>query len=397
MAITKISPDVVDFDAGITITTDDNSDNLTLTSTDADANAGPNINLYRNSGSPADGDNIGQIDFEGRNDNSQDVVYANMLSRIRDNTDSTEDGGIEVNVMKDGTLKSLWKYYSNGTTSELSFNDESIDMDFRVESDNLTHALFIQGSDGAIGIGTSTPASYSAYADNLVVAGANQTGITVASADSSKSGLYFADGTSGAEQYAGFLDYDHSDNNLYIGTNGANKLIVQSGGNASIVDGNLVVASGHGIDFSATSDGTTMSSELLDDYEEGSFDPAIIGSSSNPTVNYSSRGAKYVKVGSTVHVTLRLYWTSISGGGGNLKVAGFPFTSGALNGDWWTGTVGYTAASHWDSGKQPNKCMLAASDTGMLFWPSDGTAAITTADHDDGSGELYIQITYHTF
>ena len=42
--------------AGATITTADNTDQLTLVSTDADANVGPSLNLYRNSGSPADSD-----------------------------------------------------------------------------------------------------------------------------------------------------------------------------------------------------------------------------------------------------------------------------------------------------------------------------------------------------
>ena len=43
-------------------------------------------------------------------------------------------------------------------------------------------------------------------------------------------------------------------------------------GNVSIPNGNLIMASGNGIDFSATGDGSgTMSSELLDDYEEGRF------------------------------------------------------------------------------------------------------------------------------
>ena len=37
-----------------TLTTTDNSDNLTLVSTDADGTTGPVLNLYRNSGSPAD-------------------------------------------------------------------------------------------------------------------------------------------------------------------------------------------------------------------------------------------------------------------------------------------------------------------------------------------------------
>ena len=40
----------------------------------------------------------------------------------------------------------------------------------------------------------------------------------------------------------------------------------------TLTDGNVTLASGHGIDFAATSDGTTMTGELLDDYEEGTFD-----------------------------------------------------------------------------------------------------------------------------
>ena len=37
------------------------------------------------------------------------------------------------------------------------FNEGSHDVDFRVESDTNTHALFVQGSDGNVGIGTSSP------------------------------------------------------------------------------------------------------------------------------------------------------------------------------------------------------------------------------------------------
>jgi hypothetical protein len=38
------------------------------------------------------------------------------------------------------------------------FNEGGVDADFRVESDTNTHALFVQGSDGNVGIGTSSPA-----------------------------------------------------------------------------------------------------------------------------------------------------------------------------------------------------------------------------------------------
>ena len=49
--------------------------NLTITADSADANGDPTLNLYRNSSSPADNDNIGKFVFSGRNDNSQDVQY----------------------------------------------------------------------------------------------------------------------------------------------------------------------------------------------------------------------------------------------------------------------------------------------------------------------------------
>ena len=63
-----------------------------------------------------------------------------------------------------------------------------------------------------------------------------------------------------------------------IPTNG---IVLSSGLN--VADGDVVLASGHGISFAATSDGTTMSSELLDDYEEGEFTPAFSGASGAPS------------------------------------------------------------------------------------------------------------------
>jgi hypothetical protein len=138
-----------------TFTTADNSDNLTLTSTDADAVSGPNVNFYRNSGSPADNDHLGEIRFTGRNDNSQDVIYANIETRIKDASDGSEDGYFDFETMLNGTLQS--RLIMNETTTV--FNEDSLDLDFRVESDNSTHALFVQGSDGKVGIGTSSPNS----------------------------------------------------------------------------------------------------------------------------------------------------------------------------------------------------------------------------------------------
>jgi hypothetical protein len=81
------------------------------------------------------------------------------------------------------------------------------------------------------------------------------------------------------------------------------RLRVDSGGNVKVNDGDLVIGTaGHGIDFSAASDsasGETVSSSLLDDYEEGTFTSSIV--SSNMTLDDSSATGHYVKIGRVVH------------------------------------------------------------------------------------------------
>ena len=95
----------------------------------------------------------------------------------------------------------------------------------------------------------------------------------------------------------------------------------------TLTTGNLIVASGQGIDFSATSSGSgTMTSELLADYEEGTWTPnqgtglAVIGT-------FSSVGI-YTKVGRQVTVYgISSSTTSISLISGQL-CSNLPFTQG---------------------------------------------------------------------
>ena len=141
---------------GMVITTADNTDTLELISTDADANSGPNLRMYRNSGSPADADAVGLIDFEGRNDNSQDVVYAAIDTRIVDASDGTEDGRIEVTTILAGTA-GVSRVLMDAT--ETVFNDNSKDLDFRVESNGNAGMLFVDANDNRVGIGTAAPAA----------------------------------------------------------------------------------------------------------------------------------------------------------------------------------------------------------------------------------------------
>jgi hypothetical protein len=87
--------------------------------------------------------------------------------------------------------------------------------------------------------------------------------------------------------------------------------------------GDLQVSSG--ITFPATqvpkSDANT-----LDDYEEGTFTPTIIGSTTAGTGTYTSQAGYYTKIGNRIYFNLFLVWTAHTGTG-NLRVSSLPFTS----------------------------------------------------------------------
>jgi len=91
----------------------------------------------------------------------------------------------------------------------------------------------------------------------------------------------------------------------------------------TLTDGNLVVASGHGIDFSATSDGAgTDSSELLDDYEEGAWTPSFL--TGGTSISYNVQFGKYTKIGRIVYAELYIQG-SITGNGQQIQVQGLPY------------------------------------------------------------------------
>jgi hypothetical protein len=96
--------------------------------------------------------------------------------------------------------------------------------------------------------------------------------------------------------------------------------------------GNLAFPSGQGIDFSATSG--TGTSELFDDYEEGTWTPVLSDATSGGnTATLGSSTAHYVKVGSVVHLFLQVININNSGmtGGNTLYIQGLPYTSVSSN------------------------------------------------------------------
>ena len=209
-------------------------------------------------------------------------------------------------------------------------------------------------SSGKVMIGTTSPSSNSA-AYMLTVAdptnSSGNCGITIRSGNTggtiNQGSIFYSDATSGAGEYAGYLQYDHTNSPEYfrIGVASNPRFYVYGNGNAEITDGDLKLASGHGIDFSATSDASGMTSELLDDYEEGSWTPNI--RNTGTTATWTGQTGRYVKIGQQVTV-----WFNADGGssprsGGtssSLIMTGLPFSQ-SIFGNPILGSVGANKSS----------------------------------------------------
>ena len=101
-------------------------------------------------------------------------------------------------------------------------------------------------------------------------------------------------------------------------------------------NGNLAFASGKGIDFSATANSSgSMSSELFDDYEEGSFTPYIDREyNGSPIISYDAQDGYYTKIGRVVYFYAEVRINAYNGNGtyGNTFLRGLPYQAAARTG-----------------------------------------------------------------
>ena len=113
-------------------------------------------------------------------------------------------------------------------------------------------------------------------------------------------------------------------------------------GNLTLSNGNLILGtSGNGIDFSATANGSgTMTSELLDDYEEGTWTP-VYQNDQGPfgTVTYDSNSGRYTRIGRVVTVQGQISTSEFNVGAasGVCWIGGLPFTCGFTSGSMHAG------------------------------------------------------------
>ena len=145
----------------LTLTTADNTDTLTLVSTDTDANYGPNIEMSR----PVTGttnDLLGRIDFSGQDAAGNTHNYFSIEAIIADATSGGEEGRFLLRTEVGGATKNMMDI--NG--SEIVFNEDSADYDFRVEGNGNANMLVVDASVDGVGIGTATPNPFRLLVDH---------------------------------------------------------------------------------------------------------------------------------------------------------------------------------------------------------------------------------------
>ena len=167
-----------------------------------------------------------------------------------------------------------------------------------------------------------------------------------------------------------------------IRTSGAEGLTLSStsltvANGLTLTDGDIAFADGHGLNFAATGDGSgTDSSELMDDYEEGTWTPAY--TSTSASFSYSSQYGTYVKVGGFVHLQFYLL-ASVSGTTSNTTtITGLPYAVANLN------SLHQSGAAVWFAGSVDIRPLFNNSQSAITLWKK-GVVAIATAAEVNGA------------
>lgn len=151
------------------------------------------------------------------------------------------------------------------------------------------------------------------------------------------------------------------------------------GGNVVAAIGNFVVGtSGKGIDFSATADPASgMTSELLNDYEEGTWTPVYASETGSFTSITTSNSGRYVKIGKTVYVWLDARTTAsttLGTAGGKLFVTGLPYTASSAGG---SGTCSIFQSFNLGTAFTNLGVVIEASQSRMYFTKNSSNSGVT--------------------
>jgi len=272
-------------------------------------------------------------------------------------------------------------FFATGTGGVQKFRSNTYTK-FEVNADSTTKEALHLDSDGDAWFGL-TPVTHHnnrhAFFHN-----ASDNFVSITSGSGATAGIVFGDSAANTTaNYESYIAHYNVTNSLFIHTGQGQKgLELKAGGDASIIDGNLVVAGGHGIDFSAqTQSSATTGSELLNHYEEGTFTPYIDREHNSPILGYAAQDGYYTRIGRVVHFYMEIRVNSYNGNGsyGTTFLRGLPFTASARTG----------GRGGWDS--------VTVHTYNTDITTTDGEVNIGVVGANSEKVELYIQRSENSF
>ena len=120
---------------------------------------------------------------------------------------------------------------SAGGSTMLRFAEGEIRFFTSTAGNSATERMRIDSS-GRLLLGTTTEGH--ANGDDLTIATSGSTGLTIRSGTSGGGNIYFSDGTSGDDEFRGFISYDHSNNLFNFATNSTIRMTIDSSGRVGI-------------------------------------------------------------------------------------------------------------------------------------------------------------------
>jgi len=214
------------------------------------------------------------------------------------------------------------------SAENLTLNADGANNDVIIQSNGSTKVT-VDGQNSRVGIGVTVPDSNLHVHGTGTLLSSDSYFVAQIQTDRNDNGssddaiLQFVNGS--GKTVKGEIRWDESSNTFELG-HGDNQghLVIASGGDVTVGSGNLVIGTaGKGIDFSATSGSGT--SEVLDDYEEGTWTPAPIAGTATVTGTYTKIGNQVTVEGSMTD------FSNITSTSTN-NIYGLPFTNGATTG-----------------------------------------------------------------
>ena len=227
-------------------------------------------------------------------------------------------------------------------------------------------------SSGNLGIGENSPGAK----------------VDAASGSDSAMGLRVSGGASGGTNIAQFRT-----------NNGTSRLTVNN--DVTVETGNLVIGTaGKGIDFSAQTatsiTGTTVGSEVLDHYEEGTW-TASLSAGETCTNNQST----YTRIGRLVVANCYISnFSDFNGNGSEFRINGLPFPAHNAQGGSYHGGGSITYAQSFNYG-YPLLPLIGGNNNYIYFHRQDGTTNSWKYQdfHNTGNGsggQLIVNMIYET-